>query len=65
MLREFLVAQRRTAVAAAMVVALGAAPLAACGIKGPLKPPPATTPAGAKTPADPPAAPAQPAEPKP
>ena len=41
MLREFLDTHRRVAIAVATVVAIGAAPLAACGIKGPLKLPPA------------------------
>jgi predicted small lipoprotein YifL len=41
MLRDFHGAQLRTAFALAVVVAVGAAPLAGCGIKGPLKLPPA------------------------
>jgi len=66
MLREFLDTHRRVAIAAAAVIAIGAAPLAACGIKGPLKPPPASAPAGTTQPAESAVTPApQPADGKP
>jgi predicted small lipoprotein YifL len=41
MLRDFYGTHLRIATAMTVVVAIGAAPLAGCGIKGPLKPPPA------------------------
>jgi predicted small lipoprotein YifL len=64
MLRDFTGTPYRAACALAVAAAIGAAPLAACGIKGPLKPPPA--PASAAPPFEHPPAPApQPPEPKP
>jgi predicted small lipoprotein YifL len=66
MLREFIGTSYRAACALAVAAAIGAAPLAACGIKGPLKLPPAPAPvAGAPASEQPPASSPQPAEPKP
>jgi len=61
MLRDFPASLRALAraVVLAAAVAIGAAPLAACGVKGPLKPPPAPAAAPAsQTPAKPPTEPA-------
>jgi predicted small lipoprotein YifL len=66
MLRDFTGSSYRAACALALAAAIGAAPLAACGIKGPLKPPPAAAPAAAAPASEPAPAPSpQPAEPKP
>ncbi len=56
MLRDFYGTHLRVAFAMTVVVAIGAAPLAGCGIKGPLKPPP--VPAAPAPTAEPAAAPA-------
>jgi len=58
MLRDLFDSHGRVAFAIAVVAAIGAAPLAACGIKGPLKPPPAPAPAATSQPAEPAATPA-------
>ena len=62
MVRDFLVRIRLAAIGFAVAVAIGAAPLTACGVKGPLKlPSPASTTAGAPPSAPPEAATAGPA----
>ena len=53
MLRDFIARIRNVAVAIVAVAAVGIAPLSACGVKGPLKLPPA--PATGARPADSPA----------
>jgi len=59
MLREFSARIRRAAIGLAVAAAIGVAPLAACGVKGPLKlPPPPAAEAGAPS-SEPPAAPAE------
>jgi len=66
MLRDFIGTSYRAACALAVTAAIGAAPLAACGIKGPLKPPPARAPAAAAPASEQsPASSPQPGEPKP
>jgi len=55
MLREFS-ARVRMIAAAFVAAAVSLAPLGACGVKGPLKPPPASAAAGASTPGAQPAA---------
>jgi predicted small lipoprotein YifL len=56
MLREFSARIRRPAIGLAVVVAIGVAPLAACGVKGPLKLPPPPSPAAGAPSSEPPAA---------
>jgi predicted small lipoprotein YifL len=56
MLREFSVRFRRAAIGLAVAAAVGAAPLAACGVKGPLKLPSPPAPAASAPVSEPPAA---------
>jgi len=66
MLRDFTGTSYCVACAVALVVAIGAVPLAACGIKGPLKAPPPHAPATTAPPSEQPSEPArEPPDPKP
>jgi predicted small lipoprotein YifL len=56
MLREFSARIRRAAVGLAVAAAIGVAPLAACGVKGPLKLPPPPSPVAGTPASEPPAA---------
>lgn len=55
MVRDFVAPFRRNAIVFAVVAAIGAAPLAACGVKGPLKPAQPSAPNAGALPSEPPA----------
>ena len=55
MLRDFIASFRGDSLVLAVVVAIGAAPLASCGVKGPLKPAQPSVPAAGALPSETPA----------
>ena len=66
MVRDFIASLRRNALVFAVLAAIGAAPLAACGVKGPLKAAQPPAPTTGALPSEPPAsAVPQPPEKKP